>query len=89
MKKSFYELYLERQRSNNDTKILEQEIPKIRSPSRNRVIVSYYLWQITKIIVLIVICLLATIGCISILNENIKNQIIELLFSSSFFDTLI
>ena len=89
MKKSFYELYLERQRINNDTKIIEQETPKIRSPSRNRVIVSYYLWQIAKSIFLIVICLLATIGCVSILKENIRSQIIELLFSSSFFDTLI
>lgn len=84
MKKSFYELYLERQRMNNDTKILEQETPKIRSPSRRKIVVSYYLWQIVKSIFLIVICVLATIGCISILNENIRNQIIELLLGSSF-----
>ena len=84
MKKSFYELYLEKQMQKNDTKLLEQESPKIRSPSRKRVVVSYYLWQITKSIFLIAICLLATIGCISIINENIRNQIIELLFSSSF-----
>lgn len=84
MKKSFYELYLEKQRQKNNVKLLEQEYPKIRSPSRRKIIVSYYLWQIVKSIFLIVICVLATIGCISILNENIRNQIIELLFSSSF-----
>ena len=83
MKKSFYELYLEKQMQKNDTKLLEQESPKIRSPSRRKIIVSYYLWQVAKSIFLIVICVLATIGCISILNENIRNQIIELLFSSS------
>lgn len=84
MKKSFYELYLEKQRQKNNSKLLEQEYPKIRSPSRRKIIVSYYLWQIVKSIFLMVICVLATIGCISILNENIRNQIIKLLFSSSF-----
>ena len=84
MKKSFYELYLEKQKQKNDSIIIEKESPKIRSPNRRKIIISYYLWQIVKFIFYIIVCFLATIGCITIITENIRNQVIELLLSSSF-----
>ncbi len=85
MKKSFYEMYLEKQMQKNNTILLKDELPKIRSPNKMKIRFRYYLWQMIKIIFLIGVCILAIIGCIAILDENIRNQILKLLFGSSFF----
>lgn len=81
MKKSFYELYLERQVPQND---IQQDVPKIRSPSKVKIVISYYISQIIKISIIVLICIFAIVGIIAICNTNIRNQILELLFGSSF-----
>lgn len=77
MKKSFYELYLEnKSESNKDTK----EVPKIRSPNRMFLKISYFIKQFIKIIIAIIILGLSVIGMFALTNIYIRNEMIKLLF---------
>lgn len=80
MKKSFYELYLERQMQKNKPNIVEQEMPKIRSPNKMKIAISYYFRQLLKLVIIIVIFILSSIGTMVITNEYLRNEFIKLLF---------
>ena len=77
MKKSFYELYLEnKNQSTRDT----IEIPKIRSPNKVYLRLSYFIKQFVKFIIVTIILGLAFVGLFAITNIYIRNEMIKLLF---------
>lgn len=77
MKKSFYELYLEnKNQSTRDT----IEIPKIRSPNKVYLRLSYFIKQFVKFIIVTIILGLAFVGLFVITNIYIRNEMIKLLF---------
>lgn len=77
MKKSFYELYLEnKNQSTRDT----IEIPKIRSPNKLYLRLSYFIKQFVKFIIATIILGLAFVGLFVITNIYIRNEMIKLLF---------
>lgn len=80
MKKSFYELYLEKKTTPEQSNTNYQDIPHIRSPSRFLLRLQYYIGQILKLIIKIVFLILSAIGLFSITNPYIRNEIIWLLF---------
>ncbi len=82
MKKSFYELYNDRQLKKSQSKIIEQEIPKIRSPDYIRNFISYYLKHIFKIIIAIIVIILSLIGVLVITDEYLRNEFIKLLINN-------
>jgi len=79
MKKTFYELYLEKKNTSEEPSIIHQDIPRIRSPSRIWLRLKYYFSQSVKIIIKIFILILATIGTFAIINPYIRNEILWLL----------
>lgn len=77
MKKSFYELYLA---NKNEVSIDTKEVPKIRSPNKFYLRISYFIKQFITIIIAIIILGLSVIGMFAITNIYIRNEMIKLLF---------
>ena len=77
MKKSFYELYLA---SKNEVSIDTKEVPRIRSPNKLYLRLSYFIKQFIKFIIATIILGLAFVGLFVITNIYIRNEIIKLLF---------
>lgn len=83
LKKSFYQLYLDNKKVNLDELQLKQdinEIPRIRSPNRILLRITYLFKQLLKLITVIGIFILSIIGAFAITNDYIRNEIIWLLF---------
>lgn len=79
MKKTFYELYLEKKNCSEQPELSYQDIPRIRSPSRLWLRLKYYFSQSVKLIIRIFIFVLATIGAFALTNPYIRNEILWLL----------
>lgn len=79
MKKTFYELYLEKKNSSEQPEVTYQDIPRIRSPSKIWLRLKYYFSQSVKVIIKIFILILATVGAFAITNPYIRNEILWLL----------
>ena len=79
MKKTFYELYLEKKNSSEQPEVTHQDIPRIRSPNIIWLRLKYYFSQSVKVIIKIFILILATVGAFAITNPYIRNEILWLL----------
>ena len=77
MKKSFYELYLA---NKNEVSIDTKEVPKIRSPNKLYLRLSYFIKQFIKFIIATIILGLSFVGLFAITNIYIRNEMIKLLF---------
>ena len=77
MKKSFYELYLA---NKSEVSIDTKEVPRIRSPNKLYLRLSYFIKQFIKFIIATIILGLAFVGLFALTNIYIRNEIIKLLF---------
>ena len=84
MKKTFYELYLEKKNLDTTPEVSNnqfQDMPRIRSPSYFLLRLKFYSIQVLKLIIGIMILIFATVGAFSLTNPYIRHEIIWLLFN--------
>ncbi len=80
MKTSFYESYILKKIQENKTNEIE-EVPKIRSPNKTRIPLSYYLIQFIRFLISMTIVFLAIVGMFVLINTELRTCLINVLLT--------